>query len=74
MLLDLDRPYDALPYLIEKRKQLLASPEATEEYELRLLEVLASMARGFARVGDRKQAMEAIQEMAPRCQNNWRSA
>ncbi|HKA06237.1 MAG TPA: tetratricopeptide repeat protein, partial [Gemmataceae bacterium] len=66
MLLDLDRPYDALPYLIEKRKQLLASPEATEEYELRLLEVLASMARGFARVGDRQQALEVIQEMASR--------
>ena len=66
MLLDLDRPYDALPYLIEKRKQLLASPEATEEYELKVLEVLASMARGFARLGDRLQAMEAIQELAPR--------
>lgn len=66
ILLDLDRPYDAMPYLIEKRKQLLASPEATDEYELKLLEVLASMVRGFARVGDRKQAMDAIQEMAPR--------
>lgn len=66
MLLDLDRPYDALPYLIEKRKQLLASPEATEEYELKVLEVLASMVRGFARLGDRQQAMDAIQEMAPR--------
>jgi tetratricopeptide (TPR) repeat protein len=65
-LLDLDRPYDALPYLIEKRKQLLASPEATEEYELKVLEVLASMARGFARLGDRQQAMDAIQELAPR--------
>ena len=66
MLLDLDRPYDALPYLIEKRKQLLASPEVTEEYELKFLEVLASMARGFARVGDRQQAMEVIEEMKPR--------
>ena len=66
MLLDLDRPYDALPYLIEKRKQLLASPEATEEYELKVLEVLASMVRGFARLGDRQQAMDAIQEMIPR--------
>jgi tetratricopeptide (TPR) repeat protein len=66
MLLDLDRPYDALPYLIEKRKQLLATPEATEEFEQKLLEVLASMARGYARVGDRPQALEAIQEMATR--------
>jgi tetratricopeptide (TPR) repeat protein len=66
MLLDLDRPYDALPYLIEKRKQLLASPEATEEYALKVLEVLASMVRGFARLGDRQQAMDAIQELAPR--------
>jgi tetratricopeptide (TPR) repeat protein len=66
MLLDLDRPYDAMPYLIEKRKQLLASPEATEEYQLKVLEILASMARGFARLGDRQQAMEAIQELAPR--------
>ena len=64
MLLDLDRPYDALPYLIEKRKQFVAAPEASEEFELKFLEVLASMVRGFARVGDRKQAMEAIQEMA----------
>lgn len=66
MLLDLDRPYDALPYLIEKRKQLLASPEATEEFDLKVLEVLASMVRGFARVGDRQQAVDAIKEMAPR--------
>ena len=66
VLLDLDRPYDALPYLLEKRKLLLASPEATEEYDLKVLEILASMVRGFARVGDRQQAMEAIQEMAPR--------
>jgi tetratricopeptide (TPR) repeat protein len=66
MLLDLDRPYDALPYLIEKRKQLLASPEASEEYELKVLEVLASMVRGFARVGDRQQAMAALQEMEPK--------
>ncbi|HVK09737.1 MAG TPA: tetratricopeptide repeat protein, partial [Gemmataceae bacterium] len=66
MLLDLDRPYDALPYLIEKRKQMLQSPEGTEEYELRLLEVLASMVRGFARVGDRAQAMEAVKEMEGR--------
>lgn len=64
LLLDLDRPYDALPYLIEKRKQLLRSPEQTEEYELRVLEVLASMVRGFARVGERAQALEAIQEMS----------
>ena len=49
VLLDLDRLYDALPYLIEKRKQLLASPEATEEFDLKVLEVLASMVRGFKR-------------------------
>lgn len=66
ILLDLDRPYDALPYLLEKRKQLLASPEATEEYDLKVLEVIASMVRGFARVGDRAQALEAIKEMEPR--------
>ena len=71
MLLDLDRPYDALPYLIEKRKQLLEAKEATEEYELKLLEVLAAMARGFARVGDRKQAMDVIQEMAPLAQKQF---
>jgi tetratricopeptide (TPR) repeat protein len=66
MLLDLDRPYDALPYLIDKRKQLLASPESTEEYDLKFIEVLASMIRGFARIGDRQQAMDAIQELATR--------
>ncbi len=68
LLLDLDRPYDALPYLIEKRKQLLrvTTPENAEEHELRILEVLASMVRGFARVGERQQAMEAITEMAAR--------
>lgn len=68
MLLDLDRPYDALPYLIEKRKQLLrvTTPENAEEHELKILEVLASMVRGFARVGERQQAMEAITEMANR--------
>ncbi|HKB03743.1 MAG TPA: tetratricopeptide repeat protein [Gemmataceae bacterium] len=66
LLLDIDRPYDALPYLIEKRKQLLASPEATDEYDLRVLEVLANMARGFARTGDRQQALNAIKEMATR--------
>jgi tetratricopeptide (TPR) repeat protein len=66
MLLDLDRPYDALPYLIEKRKQLLRVTEPTdlEEHQLKILEVLASMVRGFARVGERGQAMEAINEMA----------
>jgi len=64
MLLDLDRPYDALPYLIEKRKQLLASPEGNEDYELKVLEILASMVRGFARIGDRQQAMDAIQELS----------
>jgi tetratricopeptide (TPR) repeat protein len=69
LLLDLDRPYDALPYLIEKRKQLLASPEATEENELKVLEVLANMARGFARTGDRQQALDAIKEMAQRAPN-----
>ncbi|WP_162136229.1 tetratricopeptide repeat protein [Zavarzinella formosa] len=68
LLLDIDRPYDALPFLIEKRKQLLrvTNPENVEEHELKILEVLASMTRGFARVGERQQAMEAITEMAPR--------
>ncbi|MBO0699516.1 MAG: tetratricopeptide repeat protein, partial [Zavarzinella sp.] len=65
LLLDLDRPHEAMPYLIEKRKQLLASPEASEEYERKMLEVLATMARGFARLGDRRQAMDAVKEMAP---------
>ena len=66
ILLDLDRPLDALPFLIEKRKQLLrvTNPENGEEHDLRVLEILASMARGFARVGERQQAMEAITEMA----------
>ncbi|MEZ6142343.1 MAG: tetratricopeptide repeat protein [Zavarzinella sp.] len=68
MLLDLDRPYDALPYLIEKRKQLLrdSNPKDRDEHELRILEVLASMVRGFARIGERHQAMEAITEMSGR--------
>lgn len=66
MLLDLDRPYDALPYLIDKRKQLLrdTAPANQEDHDLKLLEVLASMVRGFGRVGERQQAMEAINEMA----------
>ncbi len=66
MLLDLDRPYDALPYLLEKRKQLLASPEGSEDYEIKVLEILASMVRSFARIGDRQQAMEVIQELSQR--------
>ena len=65
LLLDLDRPYDALPYLIEKRKQLLrdTAPTNVEEHDLQLLEVLASMVRGFGRVGERQQAMDALAEM-----------
>lgn len=69
LLLDLDRPNEALAYLLAKRKQLLREgPSETnaEEFDLKMLEVLASMVRGFARVGERHQAMEAVNEMAPR--------
>jgi tetratricopeptide (TPR) repeat protein len=61
LLLDLDRPNEALPYLLEKRKQIERDPQPRENL---FVELLASLARGYARIGERKAALDAINEMA----------
>ena len=63
LLLDLDRPAEAMPYLLAKRKQLEKDLLGKEIIHL---EVLASLVRGYARLGERQAALEIITEMAAR--------
>ena len=65
LLLDLERPQEAIPYLLARRKILLKDYDPRDPArEQELVEVLASLVRGLARVGERHQAMEALNEMA----------
>jgi tetratricopeptide (TPR) repeat protein len=60
LLLDLDVPMQAMPYLLEKRKQLEKNVRGRE---IMLLEVMGSIIRGYARLGERQLAMEVIAEL-----------
>lgn len=63
LLLDLDMPVDAMPYLLHKRKQLEREAKRNLPRENQLLEILANLVRGFARLGERQQAMEVLAEL-----------
>lgn len=63
LLLDLERANEALAYLIIKRKQLERDVKPRDSL---LLEVLANLARAYARIGDRTSALEILNEMAGR--------
>ena len=60
LLLDLDMPFDAMPYLLAKRKQIEKDPR---HREITLLEVLASLVRAHSRLGERQLAMDVIAEL-----------
>jgi tetratricopeptide (TPR) repeat protein len=63
LLLDLDMPVEAMPYLLNKRKQLERDAKRNLPRENQLLEILANMVRGYARLGERQQAMEVLAEL-----------
>jgi len=65
LLLDLDRPTEAIPFLLAKRRQL-----EKNQKDSNLIDVLASLVRGYARVGERGLAMEILNEMATRDPEN----
>jgi tetratricopeptide (TPR) repeat protein len=67
LLLDINRPNDALPYLLAKKKQLLSQKEKGENGQIdsRLLELNASIVRAYGQLGERNKALEVITEMAP---------
>jgi len=60
LLLDLDMPTEAMPFLLAKRKQLEKDPRRKES---QLLEVLGGLIRGYARLGERQAAMDIIAEL-----------
>lgn len=68
LLLDLDTPADALTYLLNKRKQLEREAKVREKdgkiREKLLLDLDSSLIRAYARMGERQQAMEVIQELS----------
>jgi tetratricopeptide (TPR) repeat protein len=61
LLLDLERPSEALPYLLAKRRLLEKTPK-----DPLISEVLASLVRGYARIGERGLAMEVLNDMSAR--------
>jgi len=60
LLLDLDMPQLAMEYLLAKRTQI---EKDGKRKEVSLLEVLCSLARGYARLGERQQAMDILQQI-----------
>ncbi len=68
LLLDLDMPNEALSYLINKRKQLEREAKQKEKdgklRENQMVEINAGLVRAYARLGERQQAIEIIQEMS----------
>jgi tetratricopeptide (TPR) repeat protein len=63
LLLDLDMPVDAIPYLLHKRKQIEREAKRNQPREHQLLEIMANLVRGFARLGERQQAMEVLADV-----------
>jgi tetratricopeptide (TPR) repeat protein len=60
LLLDLERPGDAMPYLIKQRE---LHPED--------IEILSSLVRALARLGERSKAVEILNEMANKDLKNF---